>query len=221
MADPQRASQSGASETRSALIAAGLSVFGRKGFDAASTREIAAAAQTNVASIAYHFGGKEGLRLACAEEIVARIGRVVHPAALAEGDVSPEVALGLIERVITAVAQFTAARPEANDIAAFMLREMTTPSAALDRIYGEMIRPIHGTLCRLWAAATGAAAESEATRLTVFSIIGQTIYFRVCRPVVLKRMGWDGIGPDEARKISEILVGNVRAMARAAREERA
>ena len=54
--------------TRDKLIAAGLHLFGRKGFAATSTREIAARAGTNVASIAYHFGGKDGLRMACAED---------------------------------------------------------------------------------------------------------------------------------------------------------
>jgi AcrR family transcriptional regulator len=218
--DPQRTMQSTASETRAALISAGLGIFGRKGFDAASTREIAAAAKTNIASIAYHFGGKEGLRLACAEEIVRRISQVIRPEALASGTADPDAALDLIEKVITAVARFIAAQPEANDIAAFMLREMTAPSAALDRIYTEMIRPVHGALCQLWAVATGAEAESEETRLTVFSIVGQMIYFRICRPVVLKRMRWDGIGPDEAEKIAKILVANLRAMARARREGR-
>ena len=48
--------------TRLALIRAALDLFGAKGFEAASTRDVAAAAGANLASIAYHFGGKEGLR---------------------------------------------------------------------------------------------------------------------------------------------------------------
>jgi AcrR family transcriptional regulator len=221
MKAPQRAAQSTGADTRAALIAAGLGIFGRKGFDAASTREIAAAARTNIASIAYHFGGKEGLRLACAEEIVHRLGQVIHPEALAAGAASPEAALALIETSITAVARFVATRPEANDVAAFMLREMTAPSPALDRIYGEMIRPVHGAMCRLWATAAGGDPESEETRLTVFTIIGQMIYFRICRPIVMKRMEWQQVGPDEAERIAAVLVANLRAMARASREGRA
>ena len=59
-----------AEQTRQALIRAALKLFGAKGFDGTSTREIAAAARANIGSIAYHFGGKEGLRLACADFIV-------------------------------------------------------------------------------------------------------------------------------------------------------
>ena len=59
--------------TRAALVAAALKLFGDKGFEAASTREIAAAAEVNIAMIAYHFGGKEGLRAACADFVAERL----------------------------------------------------------------------------------------------------------------------------------------------------
>ena len=54
--------------TRLDLIEAGILLFGQKGFSATSVRELAALAGANIAAIAYHFGGKEELRLACAEE---------------------------------------------------------------------------------------------------------------------------------------------------------
>lgn len=220
MTNPAGMDPSAPGDTRSALIMAGLRIFGRKGFDAASTREIAAAANTNIGSIAYHFGGKEGLRMACAEAIVGRMGQVARSTDLAAGAASPEAAMALIEQVIRAATRFMATQPEASDIAAFMLREMTAPSAALDRIYEMMICPVHGALCQLWAVATGADAESPETRLRVFSLIGQTLYFRIARPVVGRRMGWDGIGPEEAEAIIAVLVDNFRAAARAAREGR-
>jgi AcrR family transcriptional regulator len=49
-----------------ALIHAALQLFGSKGFDATSTREIAGMAKANIGSIAYHFAGREGRRLAAA-----------------------------------------------------------------------------------------------------------------------------------------------------------
>ncbi len=59
--------KSGGEATRAALIEAGLKLFGTHGYDAVSTRQIADAAEANIGSIAYHFGGKPGLRLACAQ----------------------------------------------------------------------------------------------------------------------------------------------------------
>ena len=61
--------------TRRDLLDAALRLFARDGYDATSTRAIAAEAETNISSIAYHFGGKEGLRLACADAVAQAIGR--------------------------------------------------------------------------------------------------------------------------------------------------
>jgi len=60
-------------ETRERLIAAGLALFSERGFDAASTRDIAAAAGLNAPSLQYYFNNKEGLYLACLRHVVARI----------------------------------------------------------------------------------------------------------------------------------------------------
>ena len=65
--------------TRLALIHAALDLFGAKGFEASSTRAVAAAAGANLGSIAYHFGGKQGLRLACADHVVATVRSFIGP----------------------------------------------------------------------------------------------------------------------------------------------
>ena len=77
--------------TRAALIAAGVALFGSKGFAATSTREIAARAKTNVASIAYHFGGKDGLRQACGAQFAQRLTAVLQQAPV-PADLRPDQA---------------------------------------------------------------------------------------------------------------------------------
>ena len=59
--------------------------------------------------------------------------------------------------------------------------------------------------------ATGDAADSERTRITVFALIGQVVYFRIAREVVLKRMGWAEVGPDQARAIADVALDNLNA----------
>ncbi|TIL50612.1 MAG: DUF1956 domain-containing protein, partial [Mesorhizobium sp.] len=59
--------------------------------------------------------------------------------------------------------------------------ELSHPTAALDRIYDGVFEPTHRRLCLIWEQATGEPAESEATRLTVFTLIGQVVYFRIGR----------------------------------------
>ena len=199
--------------TRAALIAAALDLFGEKGFEAASTREIAARAKANIAAIAYHFGGKEGLRAACADFISATIGDIFGAAVDAATDPSrltPAQARDRLERIVEALADAIVARAEARGIVRFMLREMFEPSAAFERVY-LAISPLHARACVVWSRATGAPAESEATRLAVFALIGQVIYFRVARPAVLRRMNWRDIGPAEADAIKRLIVANLDA----------
>lgn len=208
---------SAADVTRMALVMAALKLFGRQGFDGTSTREIATAANANIGSIAYHFGGKEGLRLAAADHVVATIQNVARQAlgntglALPQA-VAPEEAEAQIEAAVERMVGFMVARPEAGEIVQFVLRELSTPTDALDRIYSGVFEPVHRRLCQLWAAATGEEAESERTRISVFMMIGQVVYFRIARAAVLRRMDWADIGPAEVGKVIGIAKENVAAI---------
>jgi len=215
---PGKASPDG---TRIALIEAGLRLFGMHGFDATSTRMIASEARANIGSIAYHFGGKEGLRDACAEHIVEMVRGVAAPflAMASEATKDTEAATALLHRILDRMVRFLVAEPQGGVTAQFVLREMTRPTRALDIVYAGVFEPIHQTLCQLWAAATGAEAENEATRIDVFTMIGQVIYFRVGRVAVLRRMGWETIGPDEASAIIAATRRNLDAALAARRKE--
>ncbi|RWN31215.1 MAG: DUF1956 domain-containing protein [Mesorhizobium sp.] len=201
--------------TRAALVQAALKLFGRQGFDGTSTREIAAEAQANIGSIAYHFGGKEGLRTAAADFIVETIQTVAGPAlgnSQTPAPVGPEAAQAQLSAALERMVGFVVASPQAGEIVQFILRELSHPTAALDRIYDGVFEPSHRRLCQLWEQATGEPAESEATRLTVFTLIGQVIYFRIGREAVMRRMGWKDIGAAEAAKVVAVTSGNLKAI---------
>jgi AcrR family transcriptional regulator len=210
--------------TRAALIHAALELFGRQGFDGTSTREIAAQAKANIGSIAYHFGGKEGLRTAAADYIVETIQMVAGQAignvqAPAVGPSNPEVARAQLFAALERMVAFIVARPEAGEIVQFVLRELSHPTAALDRIYDGVFEPTHRRLCIIWEQATGEPAESEHTKLTVFTLIGQVVYFRIGREAVMRRMGWREIGDAEAAKMIAVTADNLGAIL-AARKNR-
>ncbi|MCV0395266.1 MAG: CerR family C-terminal domain-containing protein [Rhizobiaceae bacterium] len=215
-----QAGQGGAEATRLALIMAGLRLFGRQGYDATSTRELAAVANANIGSIAYHFGGKEGLRAACAQHIVDTIRAVAGPA-VGLGDTeelpSEQAEQRLIQGLQRIVA-FMVARPEAGEFVQFVLRELSTAGAGVDILYNGVFEPVHKRLCQLWGHATGQPAESERTRIAVFAMIGQVVYFRIGREAVMRRMGWDNIGPAEAAKITAVFTENLEASLKAHRE---
>jgi TetR/AcrR family transcriptional regulator, regulator of cefoperazone and chloramphenicol sensitivity len=209
-------------DTRTAIIEAAMRGFGEKGYAATGTREIAALAKTNVASIAYHFGGKDGLRTACASYIVELMAGVIQPDTLeapppADRAAARAVLTALVERMV----RFLLLEPRAGLVAGFIVREMAQPSEALDVIYEGLFEGVHRRACVLWAAATGRKAESTAVRLAVFATIGQVLYFHLGRPIVSRRLGWERIGPAEARAIAETvtctLLARLDADAEAAR----
>lgn len=218
--DPAPAVQtppSSADMTRLALIRAALTLFGSKGFDGTSTRDIAALANANIGSIAYHFRGKDGLRLAAADHIVQTIQAIAGQAmgnldatipARLEPDAARAQLTGAMERMIT----FIVASPEAGEVVQFVLRELSQPTAALDRIYSGVFEPVHKRLCMLWEQATGEPAESDRTKLTVFTLIGQVVYFRIGREAVRRRMGWTEIGPQQASEILDVARSNLLAV---------
>lgn len=203
-------SQGGGQNTREAIIEAAMRGFGEKGFEATSVREIAGIAGTNLASISYHFGGKEGLRAACAEHIVALMGKVtaaIRPEAPLPA--SPRAAERLLIELVHNMVRFLLLEPQARLVAGFVLREMAQPSSALDTIYEDLFEGLHARVCNLWGTATGQPPETEAVRLAVFATIGQILYFHIGRPVIERRMAWPAVGPDEARAVGDTIARNL------------
>lgn len=204
-----------ADETRTRLVRAALVLFGEKGFDATSTREIADAANANIGSIAYHFGGKDGLRQACAVYIVKMVSDAAGSVLPLDRDTLPatrESAEALLARTVQTMVGFLVSRPEAGEVVQFILREMSRPTAALDTIYDGVFEPVHKKLCSLWETATGEPADSPGAKLAVFSIIGQVVYFRIGREAVKRRMGWSGFGDQEAAAVVEAVQANLSAI---------
>jgi AcrR family transcriptional regulator len=197
------------------LIRAALRLFGTKGFDGTSTREIAAEANANIGSIAYHFGGKEGLRAACAQHIVTTMTTIssqVLAAAPNPSALDRAAARKLLRDVLATMVTFLTARPESGEFVQFILRELAHPTSALDTIYNGMFAPMHRRLCEVWSAATGDDAEDPSTKLTIFTLIGQVVYFRIGREAVKRRMEWPDFGPDEAAAITRIAIRNLDAV---------
>ena len=201
-------------DTRAQLIEAALDVFGRLGFEGASTREIARTAGVNLAAIVYHFGSKEGLHQAVAEYLVGRINSLVGPALAAmstpDAAATPASARAALIRMLTTMLDVLLGSAEAERWARFMVREQMQPTAAFDHIYGFM-GAAHGLATRLVAKATG-RPEDEETQVRVFTLIGQVLVFRIANALVLRRIGWESIGDAQRETIRRVVTQNVDAI---------
>lgn len=197
--------------TRLALIEAGLRLFGHQGFAATPVRQIATEAGANIAAIAYHFGSKDGLRLACAGEFGRRLGAALR-AASGTPVTTADAARAELHRLVRGMAGFLLGDTGASEVVPFMLRELADGGPGVDAVYSGFAEPTHRRLCALWGLATGLDPEAEATRLAVFTLIGQLSYFRIARPIVTRRMGWASIGTAETVQIADRIIRNVDAM---------
>ena len=209
-----RAQRDRGAETRAELVEAALDVFGRLGFEGASTRAIAKAAGANLAAIVYHFGGKEALYLAVAEHvadsIAARIGPTIATAANPTATADPAAARAALGVLIDTFIEVILGVADAERWARFLVREQMQPTAAFDVIY-RFMNGAAETATRLVATILG-ERESDDVKLRVITLIGQILVFRVAQTLVLRRMGWRGIGDRQRRHIKRIVGENLAAI---------
>jgi AcrR family transcriptional regulator len=196
------------------LIEAGLDVFGRLGFEGASTRQIAKAANANLAAIVYHFGGKEALHLAVAEHvavsILAKIGPTLAAVAEPAATATPEAAQAALNRLVGAMIDVMLGSAEAERWARFIVREQLQPTAAFEVIY-RFLGGAVGTASRLVAVILG-KPEDETIRLRVFTFMGQVLVIRVAQTLVTRRMEWSAIGDRERGEIRRVVLQNIGAI---------
>lgn len=72
-AEPKPIIKRDAAATKARLLKAGLAEFGAKGYGGARTEGIAKRAKCNIRMLYHYFGGKEGLYLACLEQVYLHI----------------------------------------------------------------------------------------------------------------------------------------------------
>ena len=207
--------QSRSDRTKAALIKAAFERFADKGYTATSTREIAAAAKTNIASINYHFGSKAGLRMACAETIVERMSKIrpdpldTNMPEIIRTAQSPFEAMALQQ--IQLILNIEGIEP----MLRFLLREAHAKGEVFDHIYTHFFSPMFEHFAGLFRETIGrpeSEFSQEMSKLVVFSIIGQLAYFRIGQPVVLRHMQWSAYSETETAKILAILQTNIQAI---------
>ena len=207
----RRAKRDRGSETRAQLIEAALEVFGRLGYEGATTREITKAANANLAAIVYHFGGKEALHIAVAEHVVGSILAKVGPTLAAATDPAatenPAAARAALDRLASTMIDVMLGSAEAERWARFIVREQLQPTAAFDVIY-RFMGGATAAATRLMATILG-RPEDETMRIRLFTVLGQVMVFRVAQALVLRRMEWSAIGENERAAIKQIILQNV------------
>jgi len=159
---PNRAGRRDGEASRERLLFAALNLFAEKGYTPTSTRDIAEAAGTNVAAIAYYFGDKAGLYRAVFEGPMQPICRLL-PAEAAEPrleDMLRHLYGGYIE-------PFKQGQPVRQCLKLHM-REMLEPTGLCSSSLAESVKPVHEALVGALSRHLGLGrADDDVRRLAI------------------------------------------------------
>jgi TetR/AcrR family transcriptional regulator, regulator of cefoperazone and chloramphenicol sensitivity len=199
---------------RERLLTAGLRLFAHHGFARTSTRELAEAAQVNVAAISYYFGDKGGLYRAVFFE----------PMADAQADVDriADPALTLDEALRGFFHGFLEPLREGEELRLCMklhFREMLEPTGLWEQLVEQGIRPVHDALVALLQRHLGVADADEELLALAVCITALGVHLHVGHEVTAQVA--PSLSGGSIDRWSDRLVRLARAMVEAERERRA
>lgn len=174
-----RRTRSDGAQSRERLLLAAMRLFAEQGFARTSTREIALAAGTNIASISYYFGDKAGLYRAAFQE----------PAPHPKNDIDAFTrADNTLRESLHAFYGMLLAPLKQGDLARLCMRlwfrEMLEPTGVWTEEIDNGIKPAHAGLVAVLCRHLGLKdADDDVARLA-FCIVGLAIQVMLTRDVI-------------------------------------
>jgi len=200
--------------TRAAILRAALETFGRDGFKATTTRDIAERAGVSLPALKYYFGSKEGLYLAGATEIVERFESqfaVLEESLRAELKVgmTPVRARARLKLTMSGLVDFLLASDESDVWRLFVLHEMSDPGPAFEVLYKSIWSRGIDLCSALIGCVVQKSARSAAVRIEALLMISNVTAFERGREVVLRTLGWDDLGGRRLATLKEVIESHI------------
>lgn len=199
-------------ETRARIVDAAIRVFGERGYEGASTRDIARLAEVNAPALQYYFDNKEGVYRACAEHIAESAWTHFRPwveaaEAVLAADAGRADLYEAFHDIQDAVADYLLSSREAKDHRLFVAHEQADhgPRILFDIMNRDVRTRMKKVIARLIARLTGRAADDPVTILRMMVLHGQLHVFHSSSQSVLAAMGWKRIGDKELATIKQIV----------------
>ena len=165
------------------IVSAAEQIFDRKGFKAATVREICRSAGVNLAAVNYYFGNKTALY----RTVVSRLlERVFKENPFETRATSPEAHLETFVRTILNRLLAPGGLSSYQNHSRLLAREMADPSPVLDSIVEGYIRPQAAFLTQVVQDLLGSDAPRDLVWRCAFSIIGQCFYYGYAWPVLVR-----------------------------------
>jgi AcrR family transcriptional regulator len=180
-------------KTREHLIDAAIEVIGAVGYEGATTRQLAKAAEANLSAIPYHFGGKKELYLAAARKIADYMsGRFEEVALILHGPSDGDAA-HRFEAALIRLLHIVLENAEPHSWTSFMARCTHDNDEAFAIIHDCVIAPLLDELMRSAEAIFKRDPNDTILRLRVSAMVTAIIGFRFQRGLTLRGLDWEGI----------------------------
>jgi AcrR family transcriptional regulator len=165
------------------LLDVAAEVFADSGYDAATIREIARRAETNVAAVNYHFGDKLGLYTELLEKKLAPEARTAPVRRALMANAPPE---DLLRGGIRAMVHAVCGGQDRDLRLRLMVHELAHPSPAIDRVIHRVSRPMYDRFREVIGGMIGLPADDEKTRLCTHSVLGQVVHYAHARSFITR-----------------------------------
>lgn len=133
-------------DARSRILSAALTVFSKRGFDAATLKEITDRARVNIAAVNYHFQSKEELVRRVMLTYLRSVGEARSAALEAceaeAGDEAPSVE-SLIRALVTPVVEIGSSGEKGRALIRLLQHARSLPREATNSIVSEEFDPVH------------------------------------------------------------------------------
>jgi TetR/AcrR family transcriptional regulator, regulator of cefoperazone and chloramphenicol sensitivity len=207
-------------ETRRRIIEVALRLFGERGYEGASTRDIAAAAGVNAPALQYYFDNKEGVYRACAEDIAEGWTAQLQPvvvraqATMDDAAASPDQVFEAFAQLLSGLADYQLLPDDAEHRRLFVLHEQVGQGPGilfelLDRGLRSRVGDLAGQLV---ARYCGKDANDAVLRMRIMMMFGQVMVFSLGRRTLVSKLGWERMGPAEIALIKQAALEHCRVL---------
>ena len=199
-------------ETSERIVEAALTLFGERGYEGASTRDIAELAGVNAPALNYYFNNKEGVYRACTEYMVERIWSYLAStieAAQAQlgGRPDPEQLIETFCAIQSKIAEFMLVSNRTNGWRKFYAREQAGlgPSAGEELISQQIGQRLISVTSGIISRLIGPGVSDEECILRSMTLTGQLLPFHLTRTSSLVALGWDSLTPERYATLIKIV----------------
>lgn len=203
-------------ETRARIINTALRVFGEEGFNAASTRQIAADAGVNPPALQYYFGGKEGLHRACAQHIIDRMLTIISPALNGARAIrrpaQRDQAIDALCAVLDAMADGLVAAGSESWSRFIMRGKADGAGPAMGMLRQNIGHPIMQVVAQLIGVVMGRDPADEIIRIKAAAILGQVTTFHTNRESTMEALKWVDFDAQRLQMIKTVIREHTQAI---------